>query len=164
MTTQTSALTVTAEPGLPFVEFEREFAAPRELVFRAHVDPDLLARWLGPRRLSTIVDRLDPRDGGTWRYRNREADGTEYAFHGVFHGEPTVEGIVQTFEFEGWPGHVSLDSLTFEEVDGRTIIRGRSVFQSVEDRDGMVSSGMEAGMREGYERLDELLARLAADA
>lgn len=164
MTTQTNALKVTAEPGLPFVEIEREFAAPRELVFRAHVDPELLAQWLGPRRLTTIVDHLDARDGGTWRYRNREADGTEYGFHGVFHGQPTAEGIVQTFEFEGWPGHVSLDSIRFEEIDGRTIVRGRSVFQTVEDRDGMVSSGMETGMREGYERLDELLARLAADA
>ena len=164
MTTQTSALRITAEPGTPFIDIEREFAAPRALVFRAHTDPKLLAQWLGPRRLEMVVDHLDVRDGGTWRYVHREADGNEYGFHGVFHGEPTIDGIVQTFEFEGWPGHVSLDAVTFEEVDGRTILRARSVFQSVEDRDGMVTSGMETGMREGYERLDELLARLRANA
>jgi len=115
----------------------------------------------GPRRLTMHVDRFELRDGGTWRYTHREADGTEYGFHGVFHGTPSPEGIVQTFEFEGAPGHVSLDSLTFEERDGRTTLRAHSVFQSVEARDAMVQSGMESGLNEGYERLDELIARLA---
>jgi uncharacterized protein YndB with AHSA1/START domain len=151
---------ITAEPGLPFIDFAREFDAPRDLLYRAHTDPELLVQWLGPRRLTMTVDRYEVRDGGTWRYTHREADGTEYGFHGVFHGTPSPDGMVQTFEFEGAPGHVSLDSIVFEEHDGRTLMRGRSVHQSVEARDAMVASGMESGLTEGYERLDELVARL----
>jgi uncharacterized protein YndB with AHSA1/START domain len=151
---------ITAEPGVPYIDFTREFDAPRDLVFRAHTDPDLLAQWLGPRKYEMVIERLEPRDGGTWRYLNRDDAGNEFAFHGVFHGTPTPDRMVQTFEFEGAPGHVSLDTLTLEESEGRTIARGRSVFESVEDRDAMVQSGMEHGMNEGYERLDELVARL----
>jgi uncharacterized protein YndB with AHSA1/START domain len=160
MTTST-ATRITAEPGLPFVEIVRELNAPRELVFRAHTEPELLAQWLGPRRLTMHVERFEVRDGGTWRYTHREEDGTEYGFHGVFHGTPSVDGIVQTFEFEGAPGHVSLESLQLEEKEGRTIVRNWSVYQSVEDRDAMVGGGMEMGVTQGYERLDELLERLA---
>lgn len=152
---------ITAEPGVPFIDLAREFDAPRDLVYRAHTDPELLVQWLGPRRLTMHVDRFELRDGGTWRYTHREADGTEYGFHGVFHGTPSPEGIVQTFEFEGAPGHVSLDSLAFEERGDRTLVRIHSVYQSVEARDAMVQSGMEGGLNDGYERLDELLARLA---
>jgi uncharacterized protein YndB with AHSA1/START domain len=152
---------ITAEPGVPYIDFEREFAAPRDVLFRAHTEPDLLVQWLGPRRLTMIVDRYDVRDGGTWRYIHRDTDGTDYGFHGVFHGTPSPDGIVQTFEFEGAPGHVSLDSIKFEERDGRTVVHGRSVFQSLEARDAMVQAGMETGLTEGYDRLDELLARLA---
>jgi uncharacterized protein YndB with AHSA1/START domain len=155
---------ITAEPGMPFIDIEREFDAPRELVFRAHTDPELLVRWLGPRRLTMVVDRLDVRDGGSWRYVHRDADGTEYGFRGVFHGEPSVEGILQTWEFEGFPGHVSLERLTLDERDGRTTVRIHAVYQSVEDRDGLIGSGMEGGLNEGYERLDELLGRPAAIA
>jgi uncharacterized protein YndB with AHSA1/START domain len=107
------------------------------------------------------VDRFELRDGGTWRYTHRDADGAEFGFHGVFHGTPSPEGILQTFEFEGAPGHVSLDSLTFEERGARTLVRIHSVHQSVEARDAMIQSGMEGGLNEGYERLDELIARLA---
>jgi len=120
-------------------------------------------QWLGPRRLTMTIDRLEPRDGGTWRYTHRDTDGTEYGFHGVYHGTPSPEGIVQTFEFEGAPGHVSLDSLVLEERDGRTLLRGHSVFQSVEDRDAMIQSGMETGVNESMDRLTELVARLATD-
>jgi uncharacterized protein YndB with AHSA1/START domain len=141
----------------------REFAAPPDLLFRAYTDPDLLVQWLGPRRMTMIVDRYDVRHGGTWRYVHREADGTEYGFHGVFHGTPSLDGIVQTFEFEGVPGHVSLDSVTFEAVDERTTrLRMNSVYQSVADRDAMIQSGMEQGVDEGLDRLDELIARLVA--
>jgi uncharacterized protein YndB with AHSA1/START domain len=157
-----AATTISAPPGLPFIDMEREFDAPRDLVFRAYTDPDLLARWLGPRRLTMRVDRWDVRDGGAWRYVHREADGTEYGFHGVFHGAQTPDGMLQTFEFEGAPGHVSLESLAMEERDGRTTIRMHSVFQSVEDRDAMLESGMETGVNEGFERLEALLAGLAA--
>jgi uncharacterized protein YndB with AHSA1/START domain len=155
---------IDARPGVPFIDMSREFAAPRELVYRAHTDPDLLAQWIGPRRLTTRVVRFDVRDGGTWRFVQRDQDGSEYGFHGVFHGNPSPEGIVQTFEFEGAPGHVSLDALTLEEHDGRTTLRVHSVFQSVEARDAMVAAGMETGVQEGYERLDELVERVLAPA
>lgn len=151
----------TAEPGIPQIISEREFDAPRELLFRAWTEPDLLKQWLGPRNLTMEIDRYDVRDGGTWRYVHRDDEGNEYAFHGVFHGDPSPEGMVQTFEYEGYPGHVSLDTLTFEERDGKTIVRANTVFQSVEARDGMMQSGMEVGVNDGYDRLDELIAKLA---
>jgi uncharacterized protein YndB with AHSA1/START domain len=151
---------ITADRGVPFIDISREFDAPRDVVFRAHIDPELLVQWLGPGRLTMIVDRFDARDGGTWRYIHRDPNGNEYGFHGVFHGDPTPEGMVQTFEFEGAPGHVSLDSIKLDERDGRTFLTARSVFQSIEARDAMVESGMETGLTEGYDRLDVLLARL----
>jgi uncharacterized protein YndB with AHSA1/START domain len=128
-------------------------------VFRAHVDPELLVQWLGPRDLTTTIDCYDARDGGTWRYVQKDADGNEYGFHGVFHGTPSPDAIVQTFEFEGVPGHVMLDTTTLEQRDGRTLMRSVSSFQSVEDRDGMIASGMEHGVRDSGDRLEELLAR-----
>lgn len=151
---------ITAEPGVPYIDMTREFDAPRDLLFRAHTDPELLVQWLGPSRLIMEVERYEVRDGGTWRYTHRDDDGNVYGFHGVFHGTPTPDCIVQTFEFEGAPGHVSLDSLTLEERDGRTVVRVHSVHQSVEGRDAMVAAGMESGIVDGYQRLDELLARL----
>jgi uncharacterized protein YndB with AHSA1/START domain len=152
---------ITAEPGTPFIDITREFDAPRDAVFRAYTEPELLMEWLGPRSLTMTIDYFDVRDGGRWRYIHRDADGAEYAFHGVFHGTPSVDGIVQTFEFEGAPGHVALEWATFEARDGKTLVRQRSVYQSVEDRDAMVESGMEEGLNESMERLDELLASLA---
>jgi uncharacterized protein YndB with AHSA1/START domain len=151
---------ISAEPGLPIVDIEREFDAPRELVFRAHVEPELVKQWLGPDDYAMTIDRWDAVDGGAWRYTHRDPAGNEYGFHGVFHGTPSIDNLVQTFEFEGAPGHVSLDSVTFEERDGRTIARVRAVYQSVEDRDATVQSGMAAGMDAGYNRLDALLEQL----
>jgi uncharacterized protein YndB with AHSA1/START domain len=151
---------VTAEPGTPYIDFTREFDAPRDLLFRAHTDPELLVQWLGPRRLTMVIDRYDVEDGGKWRYIHRDQDGTEFGFHGVFHGTPSPDGMVQTFEFEGAPGHVSLDQITFEARNGRTVLHGHSVFQSVQARDAMVQSGMEGGLSEAYERLDELIPKL----
>jgi uncharacterized protein YndB with AHSA1/START domain len=159
----TTTMRLTAEPGTPLVAFEREVAAPRDLVFRAYTEPGLLAQWLGPRRLTMQVDRFDLRHGGAWRYVHIDTDGTEYGFRGVFHGTPSPDQFVQTFEFEGAPGHVSLDTLVLEDLGGgRTRIRTSSVHQSVEARDAMIASGMEGGVVEGYERLDEVLARLQA--
>jgi uncharacterized protein YndB with AHSA1/START domain len=155
-----SKTTIIAEPGTQQIEIVREFAAPAALVFRAFTDPDLLPRWLGPRRMTMEIDRFEARDGGSWRYIHRDDAGNEYGFRGVFHGTPAVDGIIQTFEFEGWPGHVALESMTFEEHDGKTVIRQNSVYQSVADRDAMVESGMEAGLNDGFERLDELLAEM----
>ncbi len=152
--------TITAAPGLPFIDVSREFDAPRDLIFRAWTDPELLVQWLGPRRLEMIIDTYDVRAGGSWRYIHRDSDGTAFGFHGVFHGDPSPDGFVQTFEFEGAPGHVSLDKLVLEEHDGRTTARIHSVFQSVAARDAMVAAGMEGGLSEGFERLDELIGRL----
>jgi uncharacterized protein YndB with AHSA1/START domain len=162
MTTRTAApLKVTAEKGLPFVDTERELDAPRDLVFRCFAEPNLLAQWLGPRRLEMRIDEFDFRDGGRYRYVNIEPDGTEYGFHGVFHGPQTPDSMLQTFEFEGAPGHVSLDHMELVDLgNGRTLARSHSVFQSVEARDAMVEHGMSGGMDEGFQKLDELLARL----
>ena len=153
-------LHVSAPAGLPFVDVTRDFDAPRDLVFRAHTDPDLLVQWLGPRRYTMEVDRFEVRDGGSWRYIHTAEDGGSHAFHGVFHGAPTADRIVQTFEYEGSPGDVSLDQFEFEDLDGdRTRLRTHSVFQTVEARDAQVSDGMQEGMVDSFERLDELLAR-----
>jgi len=153
---------IVAVPGTSQIVITREFAAPRDLVYRAFTEPELLAQWLGPRELTLKIDTWEMRDGGRWRYLGIAGDGSEFGFHGVFHGTPTPDGIVQTFEFEGTPGHISLDAVTFTERGGRTLVRTVSSFQSVEDRDGMVESGMEHGIVDGYSRLDELLAALAA--
>jgi uncharacterized protein YndB with AHSA1/START domain len=153
---------ITAEPGMPQIIVTREFAAPRDLVFRAYTEPDLLAQWLGPRDLTMTIDRYDAHDGGTYRYIHTAADGTEFRFRGVFHGDPAPHAIVQTFEYEGTPGHVALDSISLEERDGTTLVRTVSSFSSVEDRDYMVVEGMEQGVRESSERLDELLTTLLA--
>ncbi|MCW2898192.1 MAG: Activator of Hsp90 ATPase 1 family protein [Streptosporangiaceae bacterium] len=153
---------IIAEPGVPQIVMTREFDAPRDLVFRAYTDPELVVQWMGPRDLTMIIDEYDVRDGGKWRYVSKDAQGNEYGFHGVFHGDPSPDGTVQTFEFEGMPGHVAMDTLVLEERDGRTLVRTISSFQSVEDRDGMVASGMERGVRESDERMEELLAKLQA--
>jgi uncharacterized protein YndB with AHSA1/START domain len=153
---------ITAEPGIPLIVMTRDFDAPRDLVFRAYTEPQLLVQWLGPRDLTTTVDRYDARDGGRWRYVQKDPEGNEHGFRGVFHGQPSPEAIVQTFEYEGVPGHVMLETTTLEERDGTTLVRTVSSFQSVADRDGMIASGMERGVHEGDERLDELLARLQA--
>lgn len=151
---------ITAEPGIPQIITEREFAAPRELLFRAHTEPDLVERWLGPRDLTLKIERWDARDGGTWRYVNGDAQGNAFGFHGVFHGDPTPDAIVQTLEFEGAPGHVCLQTVTFTERGGVTLARTVVAFQSVADRDAMVASGMERGVQDSGDRLAELLDEL----
>ena len=151
---------ISAPAGTPFVDTEREFDAPAELVHRAFLEPDLIVQWLGPRKYEMVIDKFDARAGGAYRYIHRNADA-EWAFHGVFHSL-AIDNMVQTFEFEGYPGHVSLDQVVIEDIGGgRSRIRGHSVFQSVADRDGMIENGMSDGVEEGYDRLDELMARLA---
>lgn len=155
----TNQLTVTAPEGQPFVEFEREFDAPVAAVFRAHKEPDLVRQWLGPHGYEMDIERYEFTSGGTYRYLHRAPDGESYGFHGVFHSVRENEFAVQTFEFEGFPDVVSMDTMRFIDLgDGRTRLSGHSVFPSVEARDGMVQSGMEVGMTEGYERLDALVA------
>ena len=151
-------LQITAEPRVPQVLTSRTFDAPRQLVFRAFIEPDLLVQRLGPREYTMTIERFDPRDGGTYRYVHADDAGNAYGFRGVFHGDPSPDGMVQTFEFDGAPGNVLMDTLTLEEHDGRTTVRSNSVFQSVEARDAMIEHGMAEGMREGYDRLEELLA------
>ncbi|HEY7270678.1 MAG TPA: SRPBCC family protein [Dehalococcoidia bacterium] len=155
-----SKTTIVSPPGLPFVEIIREFDAPRELVYRAQMDPELLVQWLGPRRYAMRVEVMEARDGGRYRYLHYDAEGNEFWFRGVHHGTPSPDGITRTFEFEGVPGHVSLETLTLEEHGGKTVFHARAAFQSVEDRDAMVDSGMAEGVDEGMERLHELLAKL----
>lgn len=149
----------TAEPGKQEIVISRTYDAPRERVFRAYTDPERIKQWWGPKRFTTIIDRMDVRPGGIWRFVQRDAEGNEYAFHGVYHDIASPERIVSTFEFEGAPGHVSLDTMTFEEHNGRTRLTSRSVFQSVEDRDEMLKEGMEEGAVETMDRLAELLAK-----
>ncbi len=153
---------IVADPALPTILITREFDAPPERVFRAYTDPDLVGRWLGPRALRMRIDQFDARSGGSYRYVHSDDEGTEYGFHGVFHGTPSPDGIVQTFEYEGTPGHVSLETLTFEERDGKTVLRTNTVYQSVADRDFMLESGMEEGFNESSELLASLVATLAA--
>jgi uncharacterized protein YndB with AHSA1/START domain len=156
---------ITAEPGVPTILMSRDFDAPRDLVYRAYADPDLLRQWLGPERLEMRVDEYDLRHGGRYRFVHIDADGTEYAFRGVFHGEPSIDGgMMRTFEWEGLPGHVSLETARFVERDGRTVVEAVSAFMTVEDRDGMIQNGMEVGVEEGFAKLDALLARERAAA
>ena len=155
-----SKLTVVAEPGKQEIFMTRLFDAPRELVFKAYTDPALTARWWGLRQNTTHIDKMEARPGGSWRFVEVDPEGNEFAFHGVYHDVVASERIVQTFEYEGMPGHVIMETATFEDVGGRTKMTAQSVFQSVEARDGMVASGMEYGAEEGYQRLDELLATL----
>lgn len=151
--------TLIAEPGVQQIVLTRVFDAPRELVYKAMTDPTLIPNWWGPRRLSTIVEKMDVTPGGTWRFVQRDPEGQEFAFHGVYHEVQPPERLVYTFEFEGAPGHVLLETVTFEELDGKTKLTDTSVFQSVEDRDAMVQAGMESGAKESMDRLAELLAK-----
>lgn len=155
---------IIAKPQMPLIEMRYSFDAPRELVFKAHIDPAAVAQWWGPANLTTTVESLEARPGGLWRMVQRDADGNEFGFHGVYHDVVAPERLVYTFEFEGMPGHVLLETLTFEERDGRTILRDVAAFQSVEDRDGMLQSGMESGARESMERLTELLRKMGVGA
>ena len=151
---------ITAEPGKQELFITREFDAPRELVFKAHTDPNLFVQWLGPRELTMKLETFEPKSGGRYRYIHTDKDGNEYGFHGVFH-EISEELMIQTFEFEGLPerGHVILDTMKLESLpNNRTKVTIQSVYQSVSDRDGMIQAAMEKGLNEGYERLDEILA------
>jgi uncharacterized protein YndB with AHSA1/START domain len=158
MTTRTHETEIAVDPKVPLVRITREFDAPPEKVFRAHTDPDLFARWIGPRGTDIRLDHFDCRTGGAYRYVNIH-DGTEYRFYGSFHEVRPAERIVQTFTFEGAPDGVALETLVLEDLgDGRTRLTSTSLVDSFEDRDAMVASGMDVGVRDGYEKLDELLA------
>jgi uncharacterized protein YndB with AHSA1/START domain len=148
-----------AEPGKQEAYITRIFDAPRERLFRAYTDPKLMIRWWGPKKYEIVVDKFEAKPGGIWRILNRNGEGNEYAaFHGVYH-EVSPTRIVYTFEWEGLPGHVLLAIVTFENHNGKTKLTEKSVFESVEDRDGMLKSGMEDGAWEVMDRLSELVEK-----
>jgi uncharacterized protein YndB with AHSA1/START domain len=152
------------EPGTNEISVTRVFDAPRELVFKAMTDPDLIPRWWGPRRYWTKVDKMEVRLGGVWRFINGDSAGHEYGFHGVYHLVDAPEQIIQTFEFEGFPGHVALETMRLEDLGGgKTRMVQQSVFQTVQDRDGAAQSGMQDGATETHDRLAEVLVELARD-
>ncbi len=149
---------IVSDPDVPMVRITREFDAPPAKVFRAHTDPELVKRWNGPRGLEMRVDSWDCRTGGSYRYVHSQGD-EEYAFRGCFHEVRPDELIVQTFTWEGMPDGVALERMVFEELPGgRTRLTSTSLVDSFEGRDAFVASGMEVGVVEGYERLDEVLA------
>jgi uncharacterized protein YndB with AHSA1/START domain len=152
--------TIEVPQGLPTIEIVREFDAPPDKVYRAHVDPHLALAWMGPRDITSRVDHWDARTGGSWRYVSARGE-EEFGFYGSFHELRPPERIVQTFTYEGVPDGVALEILTLQPLDGgRTRLRSVSVVESVEDRDALVASGMETGVVQGYEKLDELLPTL----
>jgi uncharacterized protein YndB with AHSA1/START domain len=159
MTTRTHETEIVSDPRVPLVRITRAFDAPPEKVFRAHTDPELIVQWLGPRRHEMRIDHWDCRTGGSYRYVH-SSDGNEFGFHGCFHEVRPSELIVQTFTFEGQPDGVALERLLFEDLSGsRVRLVATSLVDSFEARDAFVASGMEEGVREGYERLEELLSR-----
>lgn len=145
-----------AEPGQPDIVIRRIFNAPREVVFRAITDPEMIPSWWGPRRFTTAVERMETVPGGRWQFRHGDDTGT-YTFRGVFHDVVAPERIVQTSEFEGAPGQVALETLKLEELDGKTQYVNEAMYQSVADRDAAVGSGMESGLRETLDRLAEVV-------
>lgn len=153
------ASNIVAEPNSLEIVLTRVFDVPREMVFKAYTDPDMVRQWWGQRDNTMTLDVMDVKPGGLWRYIETDPNGNEYAFHGVYHEIVSPERVVQTFEFEGTPGHVVLSTVRFVEQDGKTKVIDQSVFQSVEDRDGMLQSGMAAGASESMDRLAELLAK-----
>jgi uncharacterized protein YndB with AHSA1/START domain len=140
------------------IRIERIFDAPRELVFATMTDPELIPEWWGPHGTTTVVEVMEPRAGGLWRFISEDCDGNKTAFRGVYREVTPPERLVQTFEWEGMPGHVSVETATFEDLGERTRIVNVTVFHTPEERDGMLQSGMERGMNETFERLDAVLA------
>ena len=156
--TMTTA-TIEADPALPIIRITRDFAATPAQLFRAHTDPDLYMRWVGPDGTKATVTRWDATTGGSWRFVGT-AGGEEYGFHGCFH-EVGQDRIVQTFTFDGQPDGVALETLRFEDLgDGRTRLHAQSLVDSFEGRDQWLASGMETGVSEGYAKLDALVNEL----
>jgi uncharacterized protein YndB with AHSA1/START domain len=145
------------------IRTERIFDAPRDLVFATYTDPELIPEWWGSGGGTTVVDKMDVQPGGAWRYVITAPDGSGTAFRGTYREVTPPERIVQTFEWEGLPGHVAVETAEFEDLGGRTKLTTTSLFHTTEERDGMLSAGMEGGLNESYSRLDELLARIAAE-
>lgn len=152
-------LDLKAEPGKQEIVMTRVFEPPREKVFKAFTDPAAIAKWWGGTLYQTTIDKMQAKPGGMWRFVQKDKDGNEHGFHGVYHDVTSPERIIQTFEYEGLPepGHVLLETIKFEEQDGQTKMIDLSVFQSVADRDGMLQSGMEEGAAASMDALAELV-------
>jgi uncharacterized protein YndB with AHSA1/START domain len=162
MTNETRHTTSITTPSDTTIRMEREFDAPRELVWEAYTDPELLSEWLGPKDRVLTVEHMDLRVGGSYRWTTPGDDGEELAFYGEIREVREPEVIEQTFEFSGVSCSVSVDRLELEELEGgRTRLVTISTFDTKEERDGKLQSGMEKGVVEGYEKLDEVLERLA---
>jgi uncharacterized protein YndB with AHSA1/START domain len=161
MSTDQQNRAVLSTPAEREILTERVFDAPRERVWAAFTDRELIPRWWGLRASETVVDQLDLRPGGAWRFVERNQDGSEAAFRGIYREISQPERIVYTFEYEGWPGQVLIDTATFEDLGERTKLTVHSLFHTAEERDAMIEAGMEKGLNEGYEQLDQLLAETA---
>ncbi|MFT4202067.1 SRPBCC domain-containing protein [Gordonia sp. (in: high G+C Gram-positive bacteria)] len=156
-TTTHPEATIEAHPTLPLITITREFDATPEQIIKAHLDPDLYIRWSGPKDLTGRIDYWDARRGGRWAFTHMRGD-EEYSFYGSFH-EITDDKIVQTFTFTGEPDGVSLETMTVEDLgNGRTRLIAQSLVDSMDSRDAWLRSGMEVGVRDGYAKLDDLLA------
>ena len=152
---KTTEAAIEADPKVPVIRITRDFTATVEQLFRAHTDPDLFVKWVGPDGLTTKIEHWDARTGGSWEYASVR-DGAEYRFRGCFH-EVTPGRIVQTFTFEGEPDGVALETLWFEDLGGgRARLRAQSLVDSFEARDAWLRSGMESGVNDGYAKLERL--------
>ena len=159
--TKNNQVRITIEPGIKEILIIREFNADRDQVFKAFIDPFLYPQWIGPKGLNTKIDRFEPRNGGSYRFVQKDSNGQVFAFHGVYHEILVPERIISTMEYEGLPekGHVELDTAKFEALpDNRTRLTIQALYQSAEDRDRMVKNGMQKGVDEGFQRLEELLS------
>ena len=156
---QQSQATMVAARSDREIVTERVFDAPRERVFQAFVDPELIPQWWGPRGITTTVDEMDVREGGNWRFTCDGPDGAT-AFRGTYREISPPERLEQTFEWEGMPGHVSVETATIVDLGERTKVVADSLFHTTEERDGMLESGMEGGLNQSYEALDRLLTTM----
>jgi uncharacterized protein YndB with AHSA1/START domain len=154
-----SGATIVSTPSEREIVSERIYDAPRERVWATYTNPELIPRWWGPRRMTTVVDEMDVRVGGKWRFITREPNGQEIGFGGAYREVTPLQRIVQTFEWDGMPGQAIVETASFEDLSERTKVTVVSLFQTTEERDGMLQSGMEKGMTESHERFTELLAQ-----
>jgi uncharacterized protein YndB with AHSA1/START domain len=154
-----SNVDLVAEPGKQMIVITQIFDAPRDLVWKIYKNPELLSKWWGPKMLKTDVEKMEVKTGGSWRVVQQDPEGNKFGFHGVYHDVQPYQ-VTRTMEWEGMPGHVLLESVKMEEIDGKTKVTNNTVFQSVEDRDGMIETGMKDGVMESYDRFVELLKEL----
>ena len=163
MTSQELTPATITTPSDREIHIERIFDAPRDRVFAVYTDPELIPEWWGPRGTTAEVVEMDVRTGGDYRFVMHSSDGSTTGFRGTYREVSPPERIVQTFEWDGMPGYVSVETATFEDLGDRTKVTTTSLFYTTEERDGMLGSGMEQGLNETYARLDELLAKLTSD-